>query len=76
MNIIERVEYANIFHVIEEVVEDTSTSNKEITPKPFNALVVNALTWDNATTIRTPFRMAQHVVPNIIVFYSAVTADP
>ena len=76
MNIIERVKYANFFHVIEEVIENTTTANKEITPKPFYALVVNALTWDNATTIRTPLRMTQHVVPNIIVFYSTVTADP
>ena len=66
--------YTYLFHEIEEMVKDRRTSNKEISPKALNALVVNALPWDDTSTVWTTKWMRQHVITNIIIFSATITS--
>jgi hypothetical protein len=45
MNLITWIKDAKSFHFIEQVVEYTSASLEEISPKPLNSLVVNTFSY-------------------------------
>ena len=71
MELCEWLKYTDLLHEIEQVVKNTCTSNKEVVPKSFYALVVDTLPGDYTPMVWAMQWMRQHV---IAIFYTTITS--